>query len=51
MTGVQTCALPISDLLRRGDGCQADRCFSKKRGLDVLLTLVHELALELDAPR
>lgn len=34
------------ELARRAAGCDADRCFSKMRGLDVLLPIVHELSLD-----
>jgi len=39
---------PEETLARRAALCEADRCFEKPRGLDALLPLVHELALELD---
>ena len=34
------------ELARRAAGCEADRCFSKLRGLDVLLPIVHELSAD-----
>jgi CheY-like chemotaxis protein len=34
------------ELARRAAGCDADRCFSKLRGLDVLLPIVHELSAD-----
>ncbi len=39
------------DLSRRAQGCDADRCFTKMRGLNVLLPIVHSLALDVEAER
>ena len=39
------------DLSRRAQGCDADRCFTKMRGLNVLLPIVHALALDVEAAR
>lgn len=39
------------DLLRRAERCDADGCFSKMQGLNVLLPIVHELALDAEDER
>ena len=39
------------DLARRAERCDADRCFSKMQGLNVLLPIVHALALEVEYER
>jgi DNA-binding response OmpR family regulator len=39
------------ELARRAQSCGASRCFSKMRGLNVLLPIVHELGVDVELER